>query len=227
MFAVVFAIMRGTAMLFQDGLAFLLPLSFVLMTLLPFVFLTGHGRRKAGFSRPEHYSFYLTAIIWGIALAVCCYGLGTLLFDYSADHWFMTVKKFYQQNPSYQVAGPVLSMFLVFTIPAMIFSPVGEEIFFRGFLHLALQEKVSEKSSGLIEAAVFGLVHVFHHGLVMQQGHLRFYPLSGPLWMILMFLVALAFLWLKKKSGSIYPAILAHAMFNLTMNWIIFYRMPD
>ncbi|HYG17860.1 MAG TPA: CPBP family intramembrane glutamic endopeptidase [Ohtaekwangia sp.] len=139
----------------------------------------------------------------------------------------MTIKRFYQQNPGYNAKESLFGLFLIFTIPAMIFSPWGEEIFFRGFLHLALQQKVSDKNSGLIEAAIFGIVHVFHHGLVMQQGQIRFYPLSGLIWIVLMFGVAMAFLWLKRKSGSIYPAIVAHAIFNLTMNWIIFYQMPD
>jgi membrane protease YdiL (CAAX protease family) len=37
-----------------------------------------------------------------------------------------------------------------------------------------------------------------------------------------MFSVALMFAWLRKRSGSIYPAIVAHASFNLTMNAAIF-----
>jgi membrane protease YdiL (CAAX protease family) len=40
-----------------------------------------------------------------------------------------------------------------------------------------------------------------------------------------MFVTAMAFALLKKKSGSIYPAIAAHAVFNIVMNGCIFYGM--
>ena len=36
--------------------------------------------------------------------------------------------------------GPI-TLHLVFTIPALLFSPIGEEIFFRGFLQQALQTR--------------------------------------------------------------------------------------
>jgi membrane protease YdiL (CAAX protease family) len=40
--------------------------------------------------------------------------------------------------------------------------------------------------------------------------------------MLLMFCTALLFAWLRKSSGSLLPAILSHAVFNLVMNFTIF-----
>jgi CAAX protease family protein len=44
---------------------------------------------------------------------------------------------------------------------------------------------------------------------------------------MLMFVTAYGFAVLRKRSGSIYPAILAHAVFNLVMNGYIFRFLLD
>ena len=124
-------------------------------------------------------------------------------------------------------AGMSLSrLFLIFTVPALLFSPIGEEIFFRGFLQESLTTKFSYQRSMVIDSLFFALIHLFHHGIVKDKtGMVQFYPLSGLIWVFLMFITAMALALLKKKSGSIYPAIVAHAIFNLIMNLCIFYGM--
>lgn len=78
----------------------------------------------------------------------------------------------------------------------------------------------------IIDSLFFALIHLFHHGIIKgPAGKLNFYPLSGVLWVLLMFVTAMAFAILKKKSGSVYPAILSHAVFNVVMNGCIFYGM--
>ena len=118
---------------------------------------------------------------------------------------------------------PLQTFFIVVTVPALIFSPIGEELFFRGFLQDALQTRFGLQVSMVIESGIFGLVHLFHHGLVRSPDGIHFYPLSGMLWVMLMFLTAYGFAVLRKRSGSIYPAIAAHAVFNLVMNLCIFF----
>jgi membrane protease YdiL (CAAX protease family) len=79
----------------------------------------------------------------------------------------------------------------------------------------------------IIDALCFALIHLFHHGIVRDlSGDFRFYPLSGLIWVLLMFVTALYFAYLKKKSGSLYPAIVSHAVFNLVMNTCIFFGLP-
>lgn len=104
----------------------------------------------------------------------------------------------------------------------MLFSPIGEEIFFRGVLQRALEQRLSVKSSTAIECAAFGLVHLCHHGLSAGASGITFRPISGAMWATLMFLVALMFAALRKRSGSLFPAIAAHVSFNVVMNIVIF-----
>lgn len=111
---------------------------------------------------------------------------------------------------------------LVFTTPAILLSPIGEEIFYRGLAQETLEQKFSVRVSTVMECSLFALVHQVHHGIINTADGLTFLPLSGTLWFILMFFVAWIFAWLRKRSGSIFISILAHMVFNLIMNITIF-----
>ena len=65
-----------------------------------------------------------------------------------------------------------------------------------------------------IETGLFALIHVCHYGLALR-------PASGALWAALMFGTAMVFAAPRRHGGSLGPAIVAHAIFNATMNvWI-------
>ena len=51
------------------------------------------------------------------------------------------------------------------------------------------------------------------------------FPLSGAIWMALIFGLGVLFAFLRQKSGSLVAPILSHAAFNLTMNYTILYRL--
>ena len=152
-------------------------------------------------------------------------GWDCLLFDQSNDNWYVSIKNSYLRT--FDTTGmPVQQLFIIFTIPALIFSPIGEEIFFRGFLQEALATKFTYRNAMIADSLFFALIHIFHHGIVKDlAGQIHFYPVSGLIWVLLMFVTAITFALLKQKSGSIYPAIVSHVVFNLVMNICIFYGM--
>ena len=221
-FAIIFAAIRGIGMLGPQSVRPLIPMGFVMMMILPFIFLSAEGRRQIGLTKNKASSTYIAAILYGVAASSLCFVLGILLFDKSPDNWFITIRNYYIAQIPGALGMPLQRFFLVATIPALIFSPIGEEIFFRGFLQDAFQTRFGLRSSILIESAIFGLVHLFHHGLIRSNDSISFLPFSGMLWVILMFLTAYGFALLRKRSGSIYPSIAAHAVFNLMMNIYIF-----
>lgn len=220
-----FAAMRGYGMLGPLLARPLLPLSFTLMMLVPFLFLNRVDRFNIGLRKCNSYTPYLMAFVIGSAAAFLCYRIGIILFQNTNDNWYVTVHNFYMNNPAYNKLTPVWQLFLVFTVPALIFSPVGEEIFFRGFFQETLKLNFNDRVSALIECSCFGLVHVFHHGLTYTNERFVFYPTSALIWILLMTGVAYIFLQVKQKTGSLYPVIVCHASFNLIMNVIIFYYM--
>ena len=220
-----FAAIRALGTIGPQAYRFVLPAGFIIMMLMPFIFLTKKGRRRVGLVKADTAKYYVIAIVAGAGLALVCYGLGWFLFGISNDNWFISIKNSYFLT--FDTTGMSLQqLFIIFTIPALLFSPIGEEIFFRGFLQEALTTKFPYQFAMFIDALFFALIHLFHHGIVRNQtGQLDFYPLSGFIWVLLMFITAITFAVLKKKSGSVYPAILAHAVFNLVMNGCIFYGM--
>ena len=221
-FAIVFAAVRGAGMLGPQSMRPLIPMGFVMMMILPFIFLRAEGRRQIGLIKSKTSLTYIAAVFYGVAAASLCFVLGILLFDKSPDNWFITIRNYYTAQIPGALDMPQNTFFIIATVPALIFSPIGEEIFFRGFLQDALETRFGLRSSTIIESAIFGLVHLFHHGLVRDNGNISFFPFSGMLWVILMFSTAYGFALLRKISGSIYPSIAAHAVFNLVMNIYIF-----
>ena len=201
----------------------LIPFGFVMMMILPFVFLRSGGRRQIGLTKTKTPSTYIVGILYGIGAASLCFLLGILLFDKSPNNWFIAIRNYYTAQVPGAMDMPLQRFFVIVTLPALIFSPIGEEIFFRGFLQEAFETRFSLRSSMVIESAIFGLVHLFHHGLVRTNDGVNFFPFSGMLWVVLMFFTACGFALLRKRSGSIYPAIAAHATFNLVMNLLIFF----
>lgn len=119
----------------------------------------------------------------------------------------------------------MLRLHLTFTIVACLFSPIGEEIFFRGFLQKVLEDRHGRTRATLMEASLFALVHLCHHGILLGAAGFQLLPVSGALWVAQMFLLSLLFAWLRRGSDSILPAILAHAAFNAAMNGWIFARL--
>ena len=220
-----FAAIRAIGTIGPQVYRFVLPVGFIIMMLMPFIFLNKEGRRRVGLVKSNTAKYYLIAILTGVVLALVCYGLGLLFFGVSGDNWFISIKNSYLRT--FDTTGmPIEKLFIIFTIPALIFSPIGEEIFFRGFLQEALATKFSSRRSMLIDSIFFALIHLFHHGIVKDQaGQLEFYLLSGFIWVLLMFITAMSFAVLKKHSASIYPAVAAHAVFNLVMNGCIFYGL--
>ena len=147
--------------------------------------------------------------------------LGTALFGSGPDNWFVSIANGYRRMMD-TTGWDATRLHLVFTIPAILFSPIGEEIFFRGYLQYTLERRFSARASTIAECAAFAVIHLCHHGLFLSAAGLSLRPTSGAIWMLLMFTTALMFAWLRKRTGSLLPAIVSHAVFNFVMNFTIF-----
>lgn len=92
---------------------------------------------------------------------------------------------------------PERAEIVVAGISAIVAAPIGEELFFRGFLFGALRRRLRFLGAAPISAAAFGLVHVL------------------PLLIPLMFVVGLGLASLYERRGSLLASIAAHAAFNV------------
>jgi len=215
-----FAAMRAIAMLGPIVYRPFFLLHCVFMACVPWVFLSRADRQQVGLKRSAYLGAYPQAALAGVLVSSLCFLLGYLLFGMSSDNWFVSIGNSFRAQPTDGFS--LLQLHLMFTIPGCIFSPIGEEIFFRGFFQRSLETRLSEKNGAFVESAWFAAVHLIHHGIVATAIGFAFRPLSGALWFLLMFVLSCLFAWLRKRSDSIFPAIVAHSAFNATMNSFIF-----
>ncbi len=215
-----FLAVRAFAMLGPPGARGLFLLMCVAMIALPWILLSPHGRYQIGLKFPTSAGYFGIALVIGAAAASLCFVLGVLLYGSSAENWFISVARSYHTQPT--PGFTMLQLHLTFTIVACLFSPIGEELFFRGFLQKVLEQRLSVRASTHLEAGLFAVVHLCHHGVLVTAAGLALLPASGALWVLLMFALAWTLAWLRRASDSVLPAVLAHAAFNATMNGFIF-----
>jgi membrane protease YdiL (CAAX protease family) len=107
----------------------------------------------------------------------------------------------------------------------MVFSPIGEELFYRGIVHGSFVPKTGEHMASIIDSLAFALTHLAHFGIVYIMGNWSFLFVPSLLWVFFMFLTSRLFFLCKVKTGSILGAIASHAGFNLAMMYFILYHI--
>ena len=192
--------------------------------LVPFVFLNKYGRQKIGIKKPGNYSWLLAAFAAGIAFSLLLYFLGTNLYDDGYENWYKYIGKSYK-IPADISPDDRSTLFIVVAITSMIFSPIGEELFFRGIVHSAFAVSVGDRKASMADSSAFALTHISHFGLVFVSGSWSFFVMPAILWVLSMFVAGIMFFFFKKSSGSIMGAIVCHAGVNLGMTYSIFYLL--
>lgn len=190
----------------------------------PFVFLSKYGRKKIGINKPTDNRWLIIAFIIGIVFSILLYFLGETFYGNSYENWYNYIGK------SYNIPQEIdeQSKLVLFSITAMIgmtFSPIGEELFFRGIVHSSFANSVGNRKASLIESSTFAIVHISHFGLVFHNQQWEFLFVPTLIWVLSMFIVSILFYVCRKRSGSILGAIICHSAFNLGMTYCIFYPM--
>jgi len=192
---------------------------FTLMFFTPLLFLKKAGRRDMGVRRSTKPLW----LIWGFLLGC---GMCLLLFVITRLTYGLEIS-----NPFVYIASTTTSgdssmvYFLIFLAIMMTFSPIGEELFYRGVVHQAFRAELGEKKASYIDSGAFALTHLVHFGIIYVAGGWKLLPLPALLWLIVMFLTCLVFNRVRQESGSILGAILCHAGFNFGMGFLMFYAL--
>jgi membrane protease YdiL (CAAX protease family) len=196
---------------------------FMIMWVLPFLLLTKKGRRLIGIVKTNKKRALVYSFAIGTILCIPVFLLGYLLYGYSDTNWFVYISNSYSSRLPGNLTEQRFMYFAIFALISMIFSPIGEELMYRGFIHQCFEPQYGRKGASRIDSAAFALTHLAHYGIVFTAAGWVFKPLPAFLWVIAMFAVSRFFFYCRVQSGSIWGAILAHAGFNLAMTFIIFY----
>ena len=219
---IIFFIIRGIGSLGPEKLRLIILVGFGLMWPLPFIFYLREGWRILGLKKITKPWWILWGFLLGVAAAFLVYFVGWSIFRNTDEHWYVALlnQVISEEDRAYMSKA---ILFPIVTIPAIIFSPVGEELFFRGMIHEAFKKSEKIWLGGIANSLAFGLIHIFHYGIVYSSSSgLEILPWTGLLWFFLMVGVSWMFTLCRERSDSIYPAIVSHAAFNLGMNASIF-----
>ena len=208
----------------ETGNYSLIGLVMFLSAIIPFIFLSKYGRKKIGIKTTRKLHYLIFALGIGIIFSVVLHYLGKVLYGNSYENWYEYIGKSYN-IPENISAQEKRTMFLIMAITGMIFSPIGEELFFRGIVHGSFAKSLGNKKASIIDSSAFALTHISHFGLVFVNKNWDFYIVPAIIWVLGMFIASLIFFEMKKRTDSILGAILCHSGFNLGMIYCIFYLL--
>lgn len=196
----------------------------VISAIAPFIFLSRYGRKIIGLKNPINAYWVFWSFALGLAFSLLLYLLGESIFKNTFENWYVYIGKSYN-IPIGINSRDKLIMFVIMATTGMIFSPVGEELFFRGIVHASFAKSVGDSKASIIDSSAFALTHVSHFGLVFINKKWEFLTVPTLLWVISMFLVSILFYLCRKKSASLLGAVICHSAFNLGMIYCIFYLL--
>ena len=199
----------------------MIALSMLIVWPLPWLLCTTHGRKDLGFRAPVSWWWMLSGPTIGLAVLGIGAAAAWTLFGSGSDNWFTRhateLGRIGASLPP-EVSGPAL--FWILTVPPMIFGPLGEEFLYRGFMLQVGSTLWGDRVGTVGQAAAFAFVHLAHYGLQPVQ------PAVIGLFLPTNFLVALALAWMVRRSGSLWVAVVAHSVYNLGLNALVFWLLP-
>jgi uncharacterized protein len=196
----------------------------IISAIAPFIFLSKYGRQKIGIKKPKNYQRLIYSFVIGVVISSLLFGLASLLYADTFNNWYYYIGKSYKLAENLSNQDKQI-YFIIYSIISMTFSPIGEELFFRGIVHESFAVKFGETKASIIDSLAFALTHLSHFGIVYLFGEWKFLPIPSILWVTGMFLTSIIFFQCKKYADSILGAIACHAGFNLAMTYFIFYRL--
>ena len=103
------------------------------------------------------------------------------------------------------------SAFLIYAIYVMIWAPIGEELFYRGYLYGELRKKYGIITSNIISSFLFGIRHATHFLFLLPD-----YPLiPGLYWSLHAFIFGIIIAYAYEKTDNLCIPMLIHFLFNL------------
>lgn len=201
----------------------LVSILFILMWVTPFLLLSKEGRNYIGIKKPKSAIPVMYSFIAGFILCAITFALFAMLGGGTINNAFVYISQSYNL-PKELLASNKTSYFIMFALVSMTFSPIGEELLYRGVIHGSFVKQFGEIKASIFDSLAFALTHIAHFGLVyVYYVGWKFLPLPSFMWILSMFFASLLFFACKQYSQSIFGAISAHAGYNFGMIYFIFY----
>ena len=93
----------------------------------------------------------------------------------------------------------------------LIWAPIGEELFYRGYVYGTLRKRHGFWAAALTSAVFFGIRHATHFFYLWPQVPL----VAASAWTISTFVYGIYISYLYEKTQSLYPPIVEHILINI------------
>jgi len=144
------------------------------------------------------------------------FSAGMLLYGDSPDNWCISIRNYLHLDEMRGLMPP-WGLFALFALPAIFLNPIGEEILFRGFIQRAFTRRFNAAVATIVSSLLFGLIYLYVHGLWRDATGLHLRLGSAAVALVFMACIGAVFTCCRTLSGSLWPAMAAHAAFNLTL----------
>jgi uncharacterized protein len=187
------------------------------MWALPFVILTATGRHQIGLTeRGMTFTSLVLSALAGVGCALLFFCIGMFVYGDSPNNWCISIRNYLHLDEMRGLMSP-LQLFGLYSLPAIFLNPIGEEILFRGFIQESFARRFNPAVATLVNSILFGLVYLSVHGLWRDASGFHLRVGSAALALLLMAGIGTVFTLCRTLSGSLWPAMAAHAAFNLTL----------
>ena len=172
----------------------------------------GFGNMKLHFNFHGNFRWYLLAF----AVPLMCF---------SASQLLPVIMSGYGSRLSGFTADNVLSVIFILMGQSAVVSAglLGEELGWRGYMNRKLEPLVGTLGTCLIGGIIWGLWH-FPIDISNYLGGYGSFSFSMKLAfgrLVLLTCFGVFLMWLTKKTDSVFPAVVAHFMFNASQNAIM------
>ncbi|MGQ4914101.1 MAG: CPBP family intramembrane glutamic endopeptidase [Candidatus Asgardarchaeia archaeon] len=104
-----------------------------------------------------------------------------------------------------------LNATLIYAVYIIVWAPIGEELFYRGYMYGELKQRMNKYAAMLISTFFFGIRHATHFFFLLPE-----YPLiPGIYWAVHAFIFGLIIVYLYEKTDSLYPPMIIHFLANV------------
>jgi len=181
----------------------------------PFIFLTPAGRLQIGLSdRDVAFITMLLSVVTGAACGFLFFAAGMRIYGLSPDNWCISVRN-YLHLEEMRGLFPPLGLFALYALPAIFLAPIAEEILFRGLIQESFARRFNPTVATCVNSVLFGLLYLYLHGVWQDHRGFHIRLVSAALAALLMACIGGIFTLFRSRFGSLWPAMAAHAGFNL------------
>jgi len=163
-------------------------------------------------------SWRLTLGIFALAV-IWDQGISTWLYERVLASLGVGADPFYSLNAAIDLLSRVAaskfgitpeSTLMLYALFVVLWAPVGEELFYRGYMQGALRQQ-SFGVAALVSAAFFGVRHATHLFFLWPDVPL----VAAGTWVVSTFVFGLLMSYLYEKTRSLYPPMLVHFLVNV------------